>query len=112
MRLIKTIIALSSFTLFTASCRKEEQLGSIDNIPGLGGDTWTSTPIDKWIYDSLTVPYNIAVKYKWDQGELSQFLDKTLVPSKEEKVIPLMSSVRKAWINVYVAEGGDMFLKI
>ncbi len=111
MRLIKTIITLSSFTLFTASCRKEEQLGSIDNIPGLGGDTWTSTPIDKWIYDSLTVPYNIAVKYKWDQGELSQFLDKTLVPSKEEKVIPLMSSVRKAWINVYVAEGGNMFFK-
>lgn len=111
MRLIKAITVLSLFSLFAVSCRKEEQLGSIDNIPGLGGDTWTSTAIDKWIYDSLTVPYNIAVKYKWDQGELSQFFDKTLVPSKEEKVIPLMSSIKKAWVNVYVAEGGIMFFK-
>jgi substrate import-associated zinc metallohydrolase lipoprotein len=111
MQLIKAITVLSLFSIFTISCTKEEHLGSIDNISGLGGDTWTNTAIDKWIYDSLILPYNIAVKYKWDQGELGQFLDKTLVPSKEEKVIPLMSSIRKAWINVYVAEGGEMFFK-
>jgi substrate import-associated zinc metallohydrolase lipoprotein len=108
---IKVIILISSIALLVASCKKHEQLGNVDNIPGLGGDTWASTSIDKWIYDTLTVPYNIAVKYKWDQGELQDFLDKSLVPPKEEKVIPLMSAINKAWINVYVAEGGLQFFK-
>jgi substrate import-associated zinc metallohydrolase lipoprotein len=111
MKLIKAIIVVSSFSFLAASCRKEEQLGSVDNIPGLGGDVWTATAIDKFIYDSLTVPFNIAVKYKWDQAELNQFFDKTLVPPQEEKVIPLISSIKKAWVNIYVAEGGTMFFK-
>ena len=93
------------------SCKKEDPLQPITNIPGLGGDTWTAGPLDKWIYDSLTTPYNIAVKYKWDQSELQSFLDKTLVPSKEEQVIPLMSAIRKAWVNTYIAEAGNMFFK-
>ena len=59
-------------------------------ISGLGGDTWAQGPIDKWIYDSLTVPFNIDVKYKWDEFALDQ-LDKTVVPVKEPIVIPLLS---------------------
>ena len=71
-----------------ASCKKEDPLGSVDNISGLGGDTWVQGPVDKWIYDKLTVPYNIAVKYKWDQSSIE--FNKTLVPIKEEQVIPVM----------------------
>lgn len=96
-------------TLFVASCKKEDPLGSVDNISGLGGDTWTEGPIDKWIYDNLTVPYNIAVKYKWDQAEID--LNKTVVPVKEEQVIPVMSAIKKAWIDVYEAEAGNLFVK-
>ncbi len=94
-----------------ASCKKEDPLGSVDNIPGLGGDTWAPGAIDNWLLDSLTIPYNISVKYKWDQGELNQFFDKVLVPPKEEQVIPLMSSIKKAWANVYIQEAGEMFFK-
>lgn len=93
------------------SCKKEDPLGSVDNIPGLGGDSWAAGPIDKWIYDTLTVPYNISVKYKWDQFEISNFLDKTLVPPKEEKIIPVMSAIRKVWIDSYIAEAGPAFFK-
>jgi hypothetical protein len=63
------------------------------------------------VVNNLTTPYNIAVKYKWDQSELQQFLDKTLVPPKQEAVIPLMSAIKKAWIDVYIAEAGTLFFK-
>src|SRR6476620_9484137 len=109
MKIIKAIILLSAFGVFVASCTKDEQLGDVDNIPGLGGDQWVEGAIDKWIFDSLTVPYNISVKYKWDQSEID--LDKTLVPHKEEQVIPLLSAIKKVWINTYVAEAGILFFK-
>ncbi len=93
------------------SCKKEDPLGSVDNIPGLGGDVWTPGAIDAWIVDSLTVPYNIAVKYKWDQGELQDDFNRDLVPPKEDKVIPMMSAISRAWINPYVTEAGLPFFK-
>lgn len=111
MRYFKLILAALLLMLFIASCKKEDALGNADNVSGLGGDVWTPTAIDKWIFDNLTVQYNIGAKYKWDQGELAQFFDKTLVPPKEEKVIPLLSSIKKGWINAYVEVGGEMFFK-
>jgi substrate import-associated zinc metallohydrolase lipoprotein len=92
-----------------ASCKKEDPLPSVENIPGLGGDTWAQGPVDTWIFDNLTTPYNIAVKYKWDQSEIE--LNKTVVPVKEEQVIPVMSAIKKAWIDVYEAEAGTLFVK-
>lgn len=102
-----------SFVMFSVliftSCTKEENLGDVENIPGQGGDTWVKGPIDQWLFDSLTVPYNIAAKYKWDQFELE--VNKAIVPPKEEKVIPVMSVVKKVWIDTYVEEAGILFLK-
>ena len=94
-----------------SSCYKEDKLVSAGDIPGLGGDTWVQGPIDKWILDTLTTPFNIAVKYKWEQGEIRDFFDKTIVPPLEEKVIPAMSAIKKAWANVYIAEAGLPFFK-
>lgn len=95
--------------LFSLASCKKEPVGDVENIPGLGGDTWEATPIDTWINDSLTVPFNIAVKYKWDQFELS--LNKTLVPPKEDKVIPALRAVKKVWIDTYIAETDSLFMK-
>ena len=108
---VRKMQRLVFFLLLTTlvACKKEDGLGNVDDIPGLGGDTWATTPLDTWIYDSLTVPFNIAVKYKWDQFELS--VNKTLVPPKEEKIIPVLSSVKKVWIDTYIAEAGAVFMK-
>ncbi len=97
--------------IFLSSCEKEEKLDAadVDNIPGLGGDTWTPTAVDKWLFDNLTTPYNIATKYKWDQGELE--FDKTLVPPREDQIIPIMDALRKAWITPYISETGELFFK-
>jgi substrate import-associated zinc metallohydrolase lipoprotein len=99
------ILALAVF----ASCKKEDDLGDVSTIPGLGGDSWASTPIDNWIRDTLTTPFNVAAKYKWDQGELD--FDKTLTPPREEKIIPVLSSIKKVWIDSYVAEAGKTFMQ-
>ena len=64
MKILQPIVFFLSAMILLTSCKKEEALGNVDNIPGLGGDTWTFTSIDNWIRDSLTVPYNITAKYK------------------------------------------------
>lgn len=106
------LIFILGLGLFS-SCKKEDDINPADaaNITGLGGDTWVKGPIDNWIYDTLTVPYNISVKYKWDQFEDLGDLAKTLVPPREEYVIPILSAIKKVWINNYVAEAGDLFFK-
>jgi substrate import-associated zinc metallohydrolase lipoprotein len=107
MRLkIFLILLLASASFF--SCKKEDPL-VVDDISGLGGDTWAKTSIDKWLYDTLVVPYNIATKYKWDQSELD--LNKSIVPPKEEKVIPVMRSVKKVWMEPYILQAGELFFK-
>ncbi|MBS1567326.1 MAG: putative zinc-binding metallopeptidase [Bacteroidetes bacterium] len=91
------------------SCKKQDALQDVSKVPGLGGDTTSNTVIDKWIYDTLTVPFNISAKYRWDQFELE--LNKTLTPPKEEKIIPVLSAVKKVWIDTYIAEAGSNFMK-
>jgi substrate import-associated zinc metallohydrolase lipoprotein len=108
MRLVKSILPITLPLLMIISCRKEDAL-TVDDIPGLGGDTWVKGTIDQWLYDTLTVPFNIATKYKWDQFELE--VNKTIVPPKEEKIIPVMGTVKKIWIDPYIAQGGELFFK-
>jgi substrate import-associated zinc metallohydrolase lipoprotein len=107
MRLTKFLLPLLAAVILF-SCKKEDPL-KVDDIPGLGGDTWAKGPVDQWLHDTLTVPFNIATKYKWDQFELE--INKTIVPPKEEKVVPVMRSVKKVWIEPYIAEGGELFFK-
>jgi substrate import-associated zinc metallohydrolase lipoprotein len=99
------ILALAVF----ASCKKEDDLGDVSTIPGLGGDSWVATELDTYIRDTFTIPFNVAAKYKWDQGELD--FDKTLTPPREEKIKPVLSSIKKVWIDNYVAEAGKTFMQ-
>ncbi len=106
MKLLK-LIPILLYIVTIISCKKSEKLDT--DIPGLGGDNWVQTDLDKWLYDSLTHPYNIQVKYKWDQFELE--LNKTLVPPLESQVRPVLDAMLQIWINTYKAEAGDVFFK-
>jgi substrate import-associated zinc metallohydrolase lipoprotein len=109
MKLIKFSLIIVTASFFFVSCKKEDPLPPLEDISGLGGDTWVPTAIDNWIYDTLTVPYNISVKYKWDQTEID--LNKTLVPIKEEQAIPALDAINRVWIRTYVNEAGTLFFK-
>jgi substrate import-associated zinc metallohydrolase lipoprotein len=116
MKTMKTIninlVAFLVTVVFLGSCKKDDfNAADANNINGLGGDTWVKGPIDKWIFDTLTTPYNISVKYKWDQFESLDNITKTLVPPKEENVIPILSAVKKVWIDPYIATAGESFFK-
>lgn len=106
---MRIVLSYLCIVMLFFSCKKSENLGSVDDIPGLGGDIWDKGPIDNWIYSNLTKPFNISVKYKWDQFELE--LNKNLVPPREEKIVPVMEAVKKVWIDTYIAEAGDVFMK-
>ena len=100
-----TLLLLSAL----GSCKKDEVL-NVQQPVGLGGEVTSSTAIDKWIMDSLTKPYNISAKYRWDPFNVSLY--KTLTPADESRVIPLFSALKKVWINPYNDEtGSEMFIK-
>lgn len=103
----KYLLGVLLLTSLMSSC-KEDKLEDVENIAGLGGDVIAPTAIDKYILDSLTMPYNIAVKYRWDQFEFGD-VSKTLVPPKEEQVVPLSRVVKSAWINPYVQQANLKF---
>lgn len=108
MKQITRYLLLLAIAGSVISCnRDKDNLDTADDILGLGGDTWASSSIDKWLYDSLVKPYNIQVKYKWDQFEFD--LSRTLVPPDEAKVISIWSVLRQAWIQPYVDEVGATF---
>jgi substrate import-associated zinc metallohydrolase lipoprotein len=105
----KTYLLMILFVIAVAtSCKKTDE--NLDReIVGLGGDTWTPTPLDEWLYTNFTQPYNISVKYRWDGTEYD--VTKTLTPARVDKVQPLMEVVRSSWIDPYTAEVGQNFIK-
>ncbi|MBQ1929125.1 MAG: hypothetical protein II344_00640, partial [Bacteroidales bacterium] len=105
--LILALALCCSFVMI--SCNKEDNLSMSTEIVGLGGETTEQNEIDQWLYENYVKPYNIEVKYKWDQFELD--LTATLVPPKEEVVIPLMTAIKKIWIEPYEAVAGSTFIK-
>jgi substrate import-associated zinc metallohydrolase lipoprotein len=103
-----SILAAALIAASLPACKKEKL--DLTTPVDLGGETWENTAIDTWLMDSLTIPYNIAVKYKWDPWELDQ--SKTLTPPDESKIIPAMSAIKRVWIDPYNAEtGSDLFIK-
>ncbi|WP_418983083.1 putative zinc-binding metallopeptidase [Alistipes sp.] len=105
MKTIKLFLLLAA-GLLTAACG-EDNIGENYEILGLGGDREMQTELDRWIYENITVPYNMEVKYRWDRSEVD--LTYTLVPVKEEVVRPIMQGVVKGWIKPYeeVTRGTD-----
>lgn len=90
-----------------AACAKEDEPDA--DLTGLGGPTWVKGPVDDWLYNNMVVPYNIEVKYRFDRYELA--LNKVLTPPREDKVIPVMETVRKTWIEPYEQIAGPAFIR-
>jgi substrate import-associated zinc metallohydrolase lipoprotein len=93
---------------FITACSEADENLDIP-LPGLGGETWTKGTVDTWLDNNYVKPYNIEVKYRFDRYELA--LNKVLTPPREDKVIPVMETIKKTWIEPYEQEGGADFIK-
>lgn len=101
-----TYLLILLLVIMTGACKKTDE--NLDrDIPGLGGDNWVTTPLDTWLYDNFTKPYNFAVKYKWERFELEP--TKTMTPPKEEKVMPVMNLIKELWMDAYIELAGTNF---
>jgi substrate import-associated zinc metallohydrolase lipoprotein len=67
------------------------------------------TELDTWLYNSFTAPYNIEVKYRWDNSEVDPY--KNLVPPSVGKVQDVMDVVKRVWIDTYSDIAGADFIK-
>ncbi|PWK27842.1 substrate import-associated zinc metallohydrolase lipoprotein [Arcicella aurantiaca] len=107
----KTFINISLFALIMSIlCACNSTVEDLSpKVDGLGGDVYTKQPLDNWIEQTFTKPYNIEVKYRWDPYEVP--LDKTLVPPLVAKVQPTMEAVKAIWIDPYEQEAGSDFIK-
>lgn len=102
------IILLWLWLPLLPACSPEEDVNDIP-LPDLSGQTWEKGPLDDWLYDQFVVPYNIEVKYRFDRYELA--LNRTLVPPQEDKVMPVMETIKQTWIAPYDLVAGPDFIK-
>lgn len=98
------IVALTAI-----SCSDPYNDNPSEDASGEVGGPKAQTPLDTWLYERFTVPFNIDVKYRLDASEVDLY--KTLTPPDPEKVQDVMDVVRKVWIDPYTSLAGDAFIK-
>jgi substrate import-associated zinc metallohydrolase lipoprotein len=103
----KNLILLCCSLILLFSCKEDEVLDR--EIPGLGGESWVKGPLDIWLEENFVTPYNIEVKYRFDRYELA--LNRVLVPTREDRLIPVMETIKKTWIEPYDQVAGPNFIK-
>ncbi len=109
MKKLIIIFSIITMTVSVSSCQKDDLSDLNSSILDLGGEDIAQNETDIWLYNNYVKPYNMEVKYKWDQFELA--LNRTLVPVYEEKVIPIMNMIKKTWIDPYEKVAGPTFIK-
>ncbi len=109
MKRIYILLLISSVLFSFYSCDKEDDLRD-ESVVVLNESF--QNELDLWIYENLTKPYNVEVKYKWDAGEISNNFYVT--PPKMEKAKEYLEAYLNFWIKPYeeesIAGGNPDFL--
>lgn len=104
MKKIIYYLLFLSISVFVVSCSEEDLGHSLID---------TTTPelneVDQWIRENYTYPYNVEVKYKWDNSEVDN--TKVLTPVELERVIPFLDKMKKIWVDPYANNAGSEFMK-
>lgn len=99
MKRIYLFLLITSVTFTFYSCQKEDDLRSESVVTTQKA---YQNDLDKWIYENLTKPYNVEVKYKWDANEITTKFHVT--PPKMEKVREFLEAYLNLWIKPYEEE--------
>lgn len=103
----KIIPILAIYTLLIMSCAKKEVLPEQSQLDVTEP---VKTAFDEWITSNYTNPYNIRIKYKWDEGDMSDF-GRYNIPPNAEKVKLLLELLQTMWIESYSEIAGPDFVK-
>lgn len=90
------------------SCRKDTELLDVD-LSTYNSDSFKTGPVDEWIYNNLTVPYNVEVKYRFDRGMGD--ISNNIAPPELSKVQPVSEMILNGFIKVYEKIAGPSFIK-
>lgn len=104
MKSIKQYFLLAAIVLSLGACSSEDLGESL-----IDTSTPTLNETDLWIRQHYTTPYNVEVKYRWDNSELDN--TKVLTPPYEEDVVPFLEQMNNIWIEPYLRQGGETFVK-
>lgn len=111
-QLLYYVLALSVL-LVSWTCRSKI-VGENGFIPD-GSEAVTEkkrSTIDQYILDSFIRPFNVEVKYKFDALDNgSTNIGATLVPPREEIIVPLLRAIHKVWIAPYLQVKDSGFLR-
>lgn len=73
---------------------------------------FSDNEVDRYICDSWVSPYNISVKYRFDDLDVGDDnIGIPLVPPRDSLVIPVLRAIKKAWLDVYASVAGDGFVR-
>jgi substrate import-associated zinc metallohydrolase lipoprotein len=101
------IITMALLIGVTVSCSKDEAL-EVD-LSKYNYDTFDKLPIDDYIYNKLTKPYNVEVVYRFDRSHTD--VSKNISPPRIEQVQPAVDMIINGFLKVYEKVAGAEFTK-
>lgn len=105
MKHLKYIFYLIITLTFLVACSEDD----LDSTSIFDTETPALNDFDKWIRTNYTDPYNIQVKYKFDDKESDNTYN--LSPAKYENSVALAKLIKHLWIDAYGELLGEDFLK-
>ncbi len=105
MKHLKYIFFLAIALSFMVACSEDD----LDDTSIFDTETPELNDFDQWIRENYTEPYNIEVKYKFDDKESDNTYN--LSPAEYEKSVALAKLIKHLWVDAYGELLGDDFLK-
>ncbi len=105
MKHLKYIFYLIITLSFFVSCSEDD----LDSTSIFDTETPELNEFDKWIRANYTDPYNIQLKYKFDDKESNNSYN--LSPANYDNSVALAKLIKHLWVDAYGELLGDKFLK-
>ncbi|CEN50005.1 putative zinc-binding metallopeptidase [Capnocytophaga canimorsus] len=102
----KKYISLLLLAFLFVTCNQKDAV-SKDSVIYLEDEH--QSDFDQWLYETFTKPYNIEVKWKWDDTEIDNSFHVT--PPQKQKARQIMEALHAIWIKPYEQEAGTEFIK-
>lgn len=114
-RIARTLVVLSTAFFAFVSCDNKNNLPTEESIFSKNAlidapeEGHFSDPLDQWIYDEFTKPYNIRVIWRADDREHKK--SAIIAPPHPDKVKEFLVAMKHLWIEPYAEEAGPSFIE-